>query len=410
MSDRADRAAGALATSDPPSAPRVLLPDFMPPRWREVLVRAAREHRLGLIGDLGAIDHRYAAAAEAATEHGVELLCAVKASTRPEVLALAVQHGLGFDIANAREYAHAVAAAEAAGRDVRLSLTSPALPTHERAELYAAFRAGRIARWHCDTLAQLAELAEHCPGTAVGIRVNLNGLDIPEGMPLWRPSRFGIRLEELDTARQIAAARGCVLRWLHTHNASEVNDTASFVFAAEQIVAAARAHRLDLQSVDLGGGLLSEPTHEALSGFFAAVRRAAGPGVEVLAEPGRFWLTDCISLVTQVLEVKHSAGQAYLVLDMGSMNHLQWSDHLRIPTLARLAAGAGEPDRQWRVCGRSCYEEDWLDEEEVVPVTADGVMPVPGDYLVLGNVSGYSDELACDFNGLDRARLDLRWP
>jgi diaminopimelate decarboxylase len=413
VNGRVDSAAGILTAADPPTAPRVLLPDAVPPRWRDVLVHAARGRRLGLIGDLAALDRRYAAAAAAAAEHDVELLCAVKASTRIEVLALALEHGLGFDIANAREYARATAAADAAAaarREVRLSLTSPALPMHERAGLYAAFRAGRIARWHCDTLAQLTELTEQCPGTTVGIRVNLDGLDIPEGMPLWRPSRFGIRLDELAAARQIAAARGCTLRWLHTHNASEVNDTGSFVFAAEQIVAAARAHGLDLQSVDLGGGLLGEPTHEALGGFFAAVRRAAGPGVEVVLEPGRFWLTGCISLVTQVLEVKHTARHAYLVLDMGSMNHLQWSDNLRIPTLARLAPGAGEPERQWRICGRSCFEEDWLDEAEFVPVAADGAMPEAGDYLVLGNVSGYSVELACDFNGLDRARLDLRWP
>jgi diaminopimelate decarboxylase len=394
--------------NDVAAAPRVLLPDDLAPRQRDMLVRAAREHRLGLVGDLDAVSSRYAVAAAAAAGHGIRLLCAVKASTRPEVLALAVEHGLGLDVANAGEYAHAEAAIAAAARDdVTVSLTSPALPVTERAGLYAAFRAGRIARWHCDSLAQLADLAGHCPGTTVGVRVNLDGLDIPAGLPLWRPSRFGIRLAELGAARRIAAAHGCALRWLHTHNSSEVNDFASFVFAAGEIVAAARVHGLDLESVDLGGGLLSEPTGQALGGLFAAVRQAAGPDVQVMIEPGRFWLTDCISLVSHVLDVKYTDGHAYLVLDMGSMNHLQWSDRLRIPRLARLTSGAGGPGRRWRVCGRSCFEEDWLDDEEPVPVADGGPLPEPGDYFVLGNISGYSVELTCDFNGIGRARLEF---
>ncbi len=386
----------------------VLLPEGVPERRRDVLDAAARQHRLGLIGDLDALEARYAVAMTAAADHDIELLCAVKASTRPEVLGLAVAHGLGLDIANAREFAHAQAAA--VDGPVTLSLTSPALPTRERADLFAAFRDGQITRWHCDSLAQLVELTRACPGTEVGVRVNLDGLDIPDGMPLWQPSRFGIGLHELGEAKQIAAGNGCRLAWLHTHNASEVNDTASFAFAARELVAAAVAHGLDLQSIDVGGGVLSPPTRDALGELFAAVREAAGPDVGVVLEPGRFWLTDCISLVTQVLELKHTEKHGYLVLDMGTMNHLQWADYLRIPVLRRLASSTGGPDRLWRLCGRSCFEEDWLDEQEVVPVADDGVLPEPGDYFVLGNITGYSVELACDFNGLDRAPLDFVRP
>lgn len=388
--------------------PRVLLPAGVPARRRRVLTRLARQHRLGLVADLDALESRYATAIAAAADPDVELLCAVKASTQPEVLRLAVAHGLGLDIANAREFSHAQAAAGDAS--VTVSLTSPALPTCERPDLFAAFRAGRITRWHCDSLTQLAELTRACPGMDVGIRVNLDGLDIPPGMPLWRPSRFGIPLHELGAARRIAARNGCRLVWLHTHNASEVNDTASFVFAAREMVRAARTYDIELRTIDLGGGVLSPPSKVALGELFGAVRDAAGPDVGVAFEPGRFWLTDCISLVTQVLEVKHGATHTYLVLDMGTMNHLQWSDYLRIPVLRRLVSGGGEPDRLWRICGRSCFEEDWLDEQELVPVADDAALPEPGDYFVLGNVTGYAIELACDFNGLDRGPVTFVRP
>jgi diaminopimelate decarboxylase len=371
--------------------------------FQAVLRQRCEQARLGLVADLDALDERYATGAAAAAEHDIQLLCAVKASTHPEVLRRAGDFGLGFDIANARELAHARAASPGAA----VSLTTPALPMGERGELYLAFAGGEIQRWHCDSLGQLEELARACPGSTVGVRVNLDGLDIPAGMPLWRPSRFGIRLGQLPAARDIAAAHGCALRWLHMHNGSEENDTASYVFAAGQIVAAAREHGIDLAALDLGGGVLVPPRAGELSAFFGAIREAAGPDVQLTLEPGRFWLADCISLVTQVLDVKETADHVLLVLDFGLMSHLQWSDGLRIPVLGPVAP---DDQRPWRICGRSCFEEDWLEEWEEVPVVADGPIPRVGDSFVLGNVTGYSIELSCCFNGIDRQELEAVRP
>jgi diaminopimelate decarboxylase len=366
-------------------------------QFRAVLQRRCEDGLTGIVADLDALDARYAAASTAAAEHGVHLLCAVKASTQPEVLGLAAAHGLGFDVANGEEIARVRAVAPGA----MMSLTSPALPIGEREPLFAAFATGEIQRWHCDSLAQLEELCAACPGSTVGVRVNLDGLAAPYDMPLWRPSRFGIQLDQLSAAREVAAVHGCALRWLHTHNGSEENDLASYVFAAEQIVAAARHHRIDLASLDLGGGVFVDPTAPAISRFLDPIRRVAA-GIELVLEPGRWWLTDCVSLVTRVLGIKETPDFVALLLDFGLMSHLQWSDYLRIPTLGPLVPGDPRP---WRICGRTCFEEDWLDASEKVPVSADGPVPQVGEYFVLGNVSGYSVELSCAFNGVARQTM-----
>ncbi|GAA2987247.1 hypothetical protein [Actinokineospora diospyrosa] len=371
-----------------------LVPDErISPAFRDVLLSRCAEGEFGLVADLTEIDRRYAAGAAAAQRNEIRLLCAVKASTHPEVLAGAARAGLGFDVANAFE----VTAARKASPSAFTSLTSPGLPFAERAELFEAFRRGEIDRWHCDSLAQLEELARECPGSTVGVRVNLDGLEIPEGMPLWRPSRFGIRLDQLALARDIAARYSCSLRWIHAHNGSEENDLASYVFTASAIADAAASCGLSLESVDLGGGLLSEVAD--LDPFLAAVRAAVPAGVEVVLEPGRFWMTDCMALVTQVLDVKETPTQVVLLLDFGLMSHLQWADHIRIPVLGTLIPGDTRP---WRICGRSCFEEDWLDEWEPVPVREGAPIPRAGDAFVLGNITGYAIELACDFNGVHR--------
>jgi diaminopimelate decarboxylase len=372
---------------------RVLLPDgpMRPPVRQRLLEQCARAE-LGLVVDLPALEQRYAETVAAARAHDIRLLCAVKASSREEVLSRAAASGLGFDVANARELARARAVAP----DASVSLTTPALPIAERDDLYAAFAAGQIHRWHSDSLDQLDELARACPGSTVGIRVNLDGQAIPDGVSVYRPSRFGIRLDQLPLARQIAERHGCRLGWLHVHTESEVYTLEGYAYATERILAAAADCGVLVESLDLGGGL--EPDIDDLGKFFGMIRTVAGPDVEVVLEPGRYWLTDCISLVTQVLAVKQTAAYAFLTLDYALLTHLQWADGLRIPVLGPL-----DPDdpRTWRICGRSCDEEDVL-ADQTVPVAPEGPVPQVGDFVVLGNVTGYCIELGCDFNGIRR--------
>jgi diaminopimelate decarboxylase len=370
--------------------PRAWLPDqHLSPALRALLERRCASQQLGLVADLTELDRRCALARQAALVHDVGLLCAVKASTNPEVLRRVARHGIGFDVANARELAHAQAADPLAS----VSLTSPALPIAERAGLYAAFRDGRIQRWHCDSLLQLEDLVRACPGSAVGVRINMDGAPWPEGIPMYRPSRFGLRLDQLPLARDLARAHGCTLSWLHIHNGSEENTIESYTIAAEIILEAARRHDLSITSLDLGGGILQDTVDE----LFSAVRRLVGPDFEVMFEPGRFWLNDCMALVTQVLDIKETRDQVLLVLDIGTLSHTQWSDRIRIPSVGRL-----RPDdpRVWRICGRTCFEEDMFDEWEAVPLDESRPVPRVGECVVLGNITGYSIELRCDFNGV----------
>ncbi len=387
-----------------PSGHAIHLPRTgLSPAFRAELERRCAEGTTGVVADLDALARRYAVATDAAAAHDIRLLCAVKASTQPDVLALAAAHGLGFDVANADEFTLVRAVAPEAW----VSLTSPALPLEQRPELFSAFTRGAVHRWHCDSLGQLEELCSACPGTTVGVRVNLDGLEVPPGIPVWQPSRFGIPLERLADAAAIARAHGCSLRWLHCHNGSEENTTESFVFAADRITDAARRAGIDLACLDLGGGMFADATPDSLGDLFGALRRATGPDVELLLEPGRWWLTDCACLVTRVLDIKETSEFVALVLDFGLMSHLQWSDFLRLPTLAPPEPGGSRP---WRVCGRTCFEEDWLDESERVPVAPEAPRPRVGDVVVLGNVSGYSIELSCRFNGVDRQTMTVVHP
>ncbi len=367
---------------------------WSPPGLGDRLAVAVDEHRRaarhGVVVDLAACAGRMTRTVAAAAKHDVRLLYAVKACANRRALALAARHGLGFDITNVAELAAATAAAPGAP----MSLTAPAVALEDDEPLRRAVATGKLRRHH-DSLGQLEAAARATPGIPLGVRVSLDEVDVPAGLPVYRPSRFGVQLGHLSPARELAAAHGSALRWLHLHNGSEENDLASFVFAAREVLRAARAADLEVTALDLGGGLLVDDEPMALDSYFAAIRAAAGPDIELTLEPGRFWLTDCVVLLTQVLDVKEAGGRTCLVLDVGLMSHLQWSAALRLPALPPVA-------QPWRIVGRSCFEEDAIEDDEIIPLGPAVAMPEIGDWFAIGNITGYSLELACDFNGIRR--------
>ncbi|MEU8119522.1 hypothetical protein AB0C21_12540 [Spirillospora sp. NPDC049024] len=387
--------------------PAMLFPQLdIAPATRRAIEAAAAAGRSGWFVDLDRFAERCRGAVAAAAPHGVRLLLAVKSTTVPELLRAAAAAGLGFDVANMAEY-DAVASA-LGGAPSFVSMTSPALPPDELDRLVEAVRSGRVHRCHWDSLRQLDEACRSLPVRDVGVRVNLDGEDdLPEAFPRVSPSRFGVRARDLAAARETAESAGRRLRWLHMHNGSEENDHASFVTAAERVLRRAREAGLRPAALDLGGGLRGDPA--ALAGLFARLRAvvdggadgaADGPAdggadrVEIVLEPGQFWTQDCGYLSTRVLDVKPLDDRILVVCDCGTLNHLQWSTSSVLPRLGR---GPGRDPRPYVLCGRTCFESDYVG---AVPPRGGAPVPRAGDWLVVGGVNGYSAELGSAFNGI----------
>jgi diaminopimelate decarboxylase len=344
----------------------------------------------GFFVDMARFKWRCAMASSTAARCGIRLLYATKSFTNGEILRAVAASGMGFDISNKREFD---LVARHAGTRPFISLTSPGLLRDEMEYLCRMIGAGSITRFYCDSLHQLEEFCSRLRNSDVGIRVNLNGETIPDGVPIYVPSRFGIQLSDLKTAHEIASSFGCRVRWIHLHNAPKANDLASFLLAGRVMLERSQEVGIDLVSIDLGGGLCEPAEESGLAKFFEALRSVIPAGIELVLEPGQFWMTDCGYLSTQVIELKQFDDRIVLVTDCGSLNHLQWSDP-GLPLMGPISAGDMRP---YLVCGRTCFEHDIVGQ--VTPSPGHPV-PLPDSWLVLAQVSGYSVELGCTFNGL----------
>ncbi|GAA0498725.1 type III PLP-dependent enzyme [Streptomyces sp. NPDC046215] len=328
--------------------------------------------------DLAALDE-HAREIRAALPERVELYYAAKANPAPELLRTLAPHVTGYEVSSGGELAHVRAAVPG----LPLAFGGPG-KTEE--ELRAALRLG-VERFHVESeheLRLLAALAAEQPGDAPAdllLRVNLpvgegelGGAALAMG---GRPGPFGLDPRRAEACLPLLRGGRLRLRGVHAHLASGLDATALLAVAG-RVTGWARAfadrHGLALSEVNAGGGMAVDYARPHARFDWTAYGKgmadlaAAHPGLTLRIEPGRALTAHCGWYVTEVLDLKHSHGEAFAVLRGGT-------HHLRTPA-------AKAHDQPFTVLPVDTWERPWprpaaLDE----PVTLSGQLCTPKDTL-----------------------------
>jgi diaminopimelate decarboxylase len=277
-----------------------------------------------------AVLHSRAAAVRAAFPPGTTMLYAVKANSRPEVVAALAQSCDGLEVASGGELAVALAAGAK-----RIVFGGPAKTDSELAAAVAAGAQINVESAHelrrLDVAARAAGVvAEVC------IRVNRAGPALPGSHAMTGTATpFGVDEARLPgvlaLARQLAGVR---VIGFHLHAVSNNVDAAAHaVFVIGALDWAQRQGLDDLRIVNVGGGLgvdyLSDATID-LSLLRSLLDASPGSspggraGVELVVEPGRILAADAGWYAASVLDVKQTHGRTFAVLRGGT-------HHFRLP-------------------------------------------------------------------------------
>ncbi|WFF02690.1 alanine racemase [Micromonospora sp. WMMD964] len=313
-----------------------------------------------------------ARAIRAALPGPVELLYAVKANPDPGVLRTLAPVVDGFEAASRGELR-------------RLAELSPdrapaayAGPGKTDADLAAALAAD-VRRIHVESPAELRRLGALATASGrsaqVLLRVNLP-VDAPGASLVMGggPSPFG-----MDPADAIECARrppaGIDVRGIHAHLASGLDASLAGTVAAAVVGWAVTEVGAD--EVDVGGGMAVDYTDPAARFDWAAYGGALAdvldtyPGVRLRIEPGRSVTAYCGAYLTEVVDVKRSYGEWFVVVAGGT-------HHLRTPA----AKGHAQPFSVHRRGGLDGPRTDGG------PVTVVGQLCTPKDVLSRSATAG----------------------
>jgi diaminopimelate decarboxylase len=329
-----------------------------------------------------------------------DVLYAVKANAGGAVLDALRDAGAGAECASAGEVSRALAAGF---RPAEIHYTAVNPPARDLDYVLDAAAEATFVVGARDTLDRLEErgfdgrlaLRVH-PGVGAG-----HSDDVATGAD----AKFGVPHDEAGDVLADAAERGFDVVGVHAHAGSGILDAADLDAHREvldRIAAVARSAPVDLEFVDVGGGLgvpyRPDERPLDLDAVADAVRTAlADVDADLVLEPGRYLVADAGVLLTEVNTVKPTGGATLAGVDAGMTDLLRPALYDAHHEVRSLAPDAGDRDTERvSVVGPICESTDVLAADRSLPA------PARGDLLAVGNAGAYGVEMASTYNSRPR--------
>lgn len=326
----------------------------------------------------------------------VSWLYAIKANDNPHILRTILQQGLGFDTVSLEEVILSIKAGQ---EPEKIFYTENNMTD---AEMQAAHDLGVIL--NIGSFTRLEHFAKIKGASSCSIRVNPQIGDghhakVDTGN---RDSKFGIRLDLIPSAVEMAARNGVKIEGLHIHIGSGIRKPENLTNAMKVLMEIGR-QLPDLRRINFGGGF-PIPYRENESPFlieeFAV---AARPLLEQELdrhhgdllfhfEPGRWIVATSGNLLTRVNTVKDQGRITFLGTDTGFNHLLRPAMYDAYHAVVNVSKSHSDSNALYTIAGNICETGDILAEDRTLPVTE------IGDLLAICDTGAYGMTMASNYN------------
>lgn len=211
-------------------------------------------------------------------------------------------------------------------------------------------------------------------------------------------SKFGIPVEQINKINTISEKYNLFIQGLHIHTGSDIKDADTFVKGIE-VLFDIIPHFRELAFIDLGGGFKVPykpgDTETDINLLAKKVKKAFEDHphqqrLQIWFEPGKFLVSDCGYLITQVNVIKETEATTFVAVN-SSFNHLirpMFYDSYH--TIKNISNPDGE-EKKYAVVGNICETDTFAWDRSIAEVRE-------GDYLVFYNAGAYGFEMSSNFN------------
>jgi ornithine decarboxylase len=256
--------------------------------------------------------------------------------------------------------------------------------------------AARGVEWYvADSLDEIRKIASVAPGARICLRI-----DTPNTGSDWPLSgKFGASLSDARTIISATAARGADLAGVTFHVGSQCRNPDNWRVGIER---ARRVFDLALDAglrprlLDIGGGYPVRhtrpiPSIEVIGEIVNRALESFPDDVRVVAEPGRYLVSDAGYFVCRVVGTSTRGGRRWMYWDAGMFGGLlETTAGVKYETRTERT---GRPAK-WHVGGPTCDSIDIVMRDEELPCDVQ-----EGDFIYLRNAGAYTTAYASHFNG-----------
>ena len=313
---------------------------------------------------------------------------AVKANPDPQVLKALIEEGAGFEIASIAEL------------DLLLKLKVTAAEVYYSNPVKSSdsirYAAGKGVEWFAvDSIEELRKVHGIKPDAKLYVRIEAP--NIGSDWPL--AGKFGMKAQEVDGIVAEAAALKADLAGVTFHVGSQCRNPENWrvgIQSAKRAFKKMRLAGLNPRLLNLGGGypvrhVKPIPAIEKIAELINHGLRDVPQSVRVMAEPGRYLVSDAGYFVCRVVGTATRSGKRWMYWDAGVFGGvIETTEGLRYDV---------QTDRQgklipWNVAGPTCDSVDVCMRDEMFPEDMQ-----EGDFIYIANAGAYTTAYASQFNG-----------
>jgi ornithine decarboxylase len=313
---------------------------------------------------------------------------AVKANPDRRVVKVLAQEGAGFEIASTAEL------------DLLMGLGVPAAEVFfsnpMRARDADAYASAKGLRWFViDSVDELRRM--HAVNPAASLYLRIATPNIGSDWPL--SGKFGAGAGEVREIIATAAKLGADLAGVTFHAGSQCRNPENWrvgIEKARTVFDAMAKAGLRPRLLDIGGGFPVRhvkpiPSIEVIGAVINEALQAFPEDVQVIAEPGRYLVSDAGYFVCRVLGTATRAGKRWMHWDAGLFGGvIETTEGLKY----KIRTDRSGPDVAWNVAGPTCDSVDVVMRDEPLPSDLQ-----EGDFIYLRNAGAYTTAYASGFNG-----------
>ena len=319
---------------------------------------------------------------------GVRIHYAVKANPHPEVLRVMLQERACFEVASLAELESLLALGAKAG-DIYYG--NPIKPLE-----YIEHAAREGVQWFAvDSVDELYKIVSVKPDARLFMRIETQ--NIGSDWPL--TGKFGTSLPEAAALIGEAVGLRADLAGVSFHVGSQCRNRENWRIGIENaklVFELMRNHGLRPRLLDIGGGFPVRytkpiPTIEAIGASVNEALADVPADLRVMAEPGRYLISDCAWMVARVIGTAYRHGTRWVYLDAGIFHGLMEALEGLEYEIRSARRGAAIP---CTVAGPTCDSLDVVARDRMLPSDV-----AAGDFVYIPNAGAYTTAYSTWFNG-----------
>lgn len=327
----------------------------------------------------------------------LKIFYALKANYNPHILQIMKDYGFYLDTVSPSE----VILALKLGYDKEKIMFTANNMTDKEMEIVKE----QGVLFNIDSLSRLETFAKAYPGESVCLRINPdvvageNAL-VQTGGDL---SKFGILLEDVEKAVEIAKQYDIKIIGLHEHTGSGISDTDKVYKSMTNLLGVIEPEAFpDLKFIDFGGGFKVpyEPGEKEIDyvdfgnrsvSIFEEFCDKFGRRLELYFEPGKFIVADSACMVVRVNTVKNNKGRLLVGTDSGFPHLIRPALYGAYHHVINISNPRGEV-KKYDIYGNTCESGDCFAEQREIQEIRNG------DYLAIMNAGAYCRSMASEYN------------